>query len=108
MAAKIYSSMVAASLPVSILSNIAHFDRGDTTISSAASRNSAYYNKLKPHSFHITELSDYIVYNEYFETGYKDKLFLKETGNNIERILFYAVKQTGSMLTVIKKFCGII
>lgn len=84
------------------------FDRSNTTIQSAASRASLYYDSGDPTLYHVSEL-EYDTLVNYFEAAYINRVFTGIKASYtvqdfIFRILAYATQKTGADLTSVKNY----
>ena len=88
-------------------SSVGLFKRSDETIHNSLSRASQYYDASNPYRWHITELTDFSIYNYFFNSSYKDRLFTKYSGGLLMEILNCKAALTGGNLTKAKQYCGI-
>jgi len=88
------------------------FDRSNATIQTAASRASLFYNAGFPYQYQVNEIADPRIYDTFFETAYKDRVFGKVAldGTDLIRLdemLNYTTQKTGSGLTSVTNYCKI-
>ena len=83
------------------------FKRDNTTIQNATSRASAYYDSANPYRWHVSELLDFGVFNFYFNTTYRNRLFTKVSGVLLQEILNCSSAQADADLIKAKTYCGI-
>ena len=109
-------SMVGFNETESANAALAIFDRSNVTRQTAASRASIYYdatNLATKSRYHITEVSDPVIYDTFFEAASKDKFFgrvVLDGSNNIIRYdehVVYGTQKVGSDLTKVTNYCRI-
>lgn len=90
------------------------FDRSNTTIQTAASRSSAYYDSTSlatKSRFHTSELAPYEKILTWYNTDYQDRVFGNlsklTTDFSLTEIFVSSAKKTGSTLAKVKAYCHI-
>ena len=88
------------------------FDRSNTTIQTAISRASAYYDATSTatkHRFHTSELAPYEKVLTWYNTNYQDRVFGNlsklTTDFSLTEIFVSSVKKTGTTLAKVKTYC---
>ena len=91
------------------------FDRSNATIHSLEATASIYYNASFPYLWHITEISDPHIYAEFFNVGYKGRIFARinlSIDGTFAIVLYreelnYGTDKTGADEYKVMKYCNI-
>ena len=88
------------------------YDRSNVIIHTVASRASIYYDAANPYIYHISEITNPVIYDTFFETAYKDRVFAKVQldGSDLIRYdeqLNYTTQKSGADLLTVEEYCNI-